>query len=76
VLAVRRPWRKRGLGLALLKHSFALFQSRGFKTAALSVDGSSLTNAAALYERAGMQVQQQRLVYRKMLRGSEEDIQD
>jgi ribosomal protein S18 acetylase RimI-like enzyme len=76
VLAVRRPWRKRGLGYALLKRSFALFQSRGFKTAALGVDGSSLTNAVALYERAGMYVQQQRIVFRKMLRGTEEDLKE
>lgn len=76
VLGVRRPWRKRGLGQALLKHSFALFQQRGFKRAALSVDGSSLTNAVALYERAGMKIQQQRMVYRKMMHGSEDDIQE
>lgn len=75
VLGVRRPWRKRGLGYALLRQSFALFQSRGFKTAALAVDGSSLTNAVALYERAGMHVHQQRLVFRKMIRGSEDDLQ-
>lgn len=76
VLAVRRPWRKRGLGYGLLKQSFALFQSRGFKTAGLGVDASSLTNAVALYERAGMHVHQQRLVFRKMLRGSEEDLRE
>jgi mycothiol synthase len=76
VLAVRRPWRKRGLGLSLLKQSFALLRARGFKTAGLSVDGSSLTNAAALYERAGMHVHQQRLVFRKILRGSEADFHD
>jgi mycothiol synthase len=76
VLAVRRPWRKRGLGQALLKQSFALFQQRGFKSAALGVDASSLTNAVALYERAGMKIQQERLVFRKMLRGSEADLQE
>jgi ribosomal protein S18 acetylase RimI-like enzyme len=76
VLAVRRPWRKRGLGYALLKQSFALFQARGFKTAGLGVDASSLTNAVALYERAGMHVKQQRLVFRKMLRGTEEDLHE
>src|SRR5690606_36307732 len=75
VLGVSRPWRKRGLGYALLRQSFALFQSSGFKTAALAVDGSSLTNAVALYERAGMHVHQQRLVFRKMIRGSEDDLQ-
>ena len=30
MLGVRRPWRKRGLGLALLQNSFALFQARGY----------------------------------------------
>lgn len=76
VLGVRRSWRKRGLGLALLKHSFALFQQRGFKSAALGVDGSSLTNAVALYERAGMSIQQERRVFRKMVRGSEDDLHE
>lgn len=76
VLAVRRPWRKRGLGSALLKQSFEQFRTRGYKRVGLSVDGSSLTNAAALYERAGMKVNQKRLVFRKMLRGTEADIQD
>ena len=56
MLGVRRHWRRRGLGLALLKHSFALFQQRGFVRAGLGVDASSLTNAVALYERAGMHI--------------------
>ncbi len=72
-LAVRRVWRKRGLGFALLKQSFALFQQRGYLRAGLGVDASSLTNAVALYERAGMQVDKRLLAYRKMLRGAFED---
>ena len=68
-LAVRRPWRKRGLGLALLKRSFALFQENGYLRAGLGVDAASLTNAVALYERAGMHVTMRTLAYRKTLRG-------
>ncbi len=71
-LGVRREWRKRGLGLALLQGSLALFQRRGFQNAELAVDAASLTNAVALYERAGMYVQQRRLSYSKVLRGTVE----
>lgn len=55
-LGVRRPWRKRGLGLALLQHSFQELQRRGRLRAGLGVDASSLTGATRLYERAGMHV--------------------
>ncbi len=70
-LGVRRAWRKRGLGLVLLRNSFALFQARGCQSAGLGVDASSLTNAVALYERAGMVVHKRWFTYRKMLRGTE-----
>jgi mycothiol synthase len=70
-LGVRRNWRKHGLGFALLMHSFALFRSRGFTRAGLNVDGSSLTNAVALYERAGMRIYKRALAYRKTLRGAD-----
>jgi mycothiol synthase len=56
VLGVRRPWRRRGVGRALLLASFHEFRRRGFHAAALGVDASSLTGANRLYERAGMSV--------------------
>jgi ribosomal protein S18 acetylase RimI-like enzyme len=55
-LAVRRPWRRQGLGEALLLHSFAAFRARGWTRATLGVDASSPTGATRLYERAGMTV--------------------
>lgn len=55
-LGVRRPWRKRGLGLALLQHSFAEFYNRGSRKVGLGVDAQSLTGALRLYEKAGMHV--------------------
>lgn len=56
VLGVRRPWRRRGLGRALLLHSFHAFRSRGLTRAGLGVDAESLTGAHKLYESAGMRV--------------------
>ena len=46
-LAVRRPWRKRGLGEALLLHSFSEFYKRGTKRIGLGVDASNPTGATA-----------------------------
>lgn len=67
-LGVRRAWRKQGLGMALLRHSFREFQARGITTAKLSVDSGSLTNAPRLYTQAGMAVVQKYHIYRKDLR--------
>jgi mycothiol synthase len=53
-LGVRRQWRKRGLGTALLLHSFGEFHRRGKPRAGLGVDASSLTGAVKIYENAGM----------------------
>jgi mycothiol synthase len=53
-LGVRRPWRRRGLALALLRHSFADFAARGATRVGLGVDAENPTGAVRLYERAGM----------------------
>ena len=67
-LGVRRPWRKRGLGLALLLHSFNAFYERGKRKVGLGVDASSLTGAVRLYEKAGMHVFRRYDRYEKELR--------
>jgi mycothiol synthase len=67
-LWVRRPWRKRGLGLALLHHAFAEFYRRGVGRVALGVDSQNLTGATRLYERAGMTARHQWDSYQKELR--------
>ena len=54
VLAVRRPWRRRGLARALLLESFGLFRSLGRLRAGLGVDSENTTGALALYESVGM----------------------
>jgi mycothiol synthase len=67
-LGVRRPWRQRGIGEALLRHALRAFYRRGQRSASLSVDASSLTGATRLYERAGMRVVSQLDRYEKVLR--------
>jgi mycothiol synthase len=53
-LGVVRDWRRHGLGLALLQHSFREFYRRGKRKVGLGVDAESLTGATRLYLRAGM----------------------
>ncbi len=69
-LGVLRPWRRKGLGLALLYHSFQAFHQRGKPRAGLGVDAQSLTGATRLYLRAGMRPDpnQQWDLYEKLLR--------
>ena len=68
VLFVRRPWRRRGLGEALLQASFREFWKRGVKRAMLGVDAENPTGATRLYERAGMHVLREERMYRKDVR--------
>ena len=72
VLGVRRPWRRKGVGLALLYHSFGEFYKRGIHNVYLGVDAQSLTGATRLYERAGMHVVRQYNAYEKELRAGKE----
>lgn len=75
-LGVRRPWRKRGLGGALLRHSFNEFYRRGKRKVGLGVDAQNLTGALRLYEGAGMRVDQAYDHYEKELRaGTEISVQ-
>jgi mycothiol synthase len=64
-LFVRRPWRKRGLGRALLIGSLHLFKARGLTTAGLGVDVDNRSNAVGLYESNGYRPYQREVSYRK-----------
>lgn len=75
-LSVRRPYRKSGLGTALLRQAFYVFQQLGFTEAGLGVDAASKTNAVALYERAGMYVAKHYHNYQKVLRGNPALVKD
>lgn len=67
-LGVCRPYRRQGLGLALLQHSFVELWKRGKRKVGLGVDASSLTGATRLYEKAGMRVDRQMTMYEKEIR--------
>ena len=75
-LGVRRPWRKRGLGEALLLHSFAEFYKRGTKTIGLGVDAQNPTGATRLYQKAGMHVASEAVIYEKELRAGREPVDE
>ena len=68
LVGVRRPWRKRGLGLALLRHAFAEYHRHGVRKVGLSVDAESSTGAPRLYGRAGMRVKESYIIHLKELR--------
>ena len=67
-LGVSRAWRRKGLGMALLQHSFSEFYRRGLRKAGLGVDSQNLTGATRLYHRAGMHVARETISYEKELR--------
>ena len=67
-LGVRRAWRGRGYGRALLLHSFREFRRRGLEHAALGVDAANATGATRLYESVGMHVALENVVWAKALR--------
>jgi ribosomal protein S18 acetylase RimI-like enzyme len=67
IIGVRRPWRRRGLGRALLVHAFRELRRAGFRRATLGVDAESLTGAHRLYESAGMHVIGQHDIFEKRL---------
>jgi len=71
-LSVRRPWRRQGLALALLQHSFGEFWRRSTLKVGLGVDGQNPTGATRLYEKAGMKISLQWDTYAKELRPGKE----
>jgi mycothiol synthase len=75
-LGVRRPWRKLGLGLALLQHSFGEFYRRGTQTIGLGVDAESQTGATRLYQSAGMRIASQYVFYQKELRPGHDVVEE
>jgi mycothiol synthase len=66
-IGVRRPWRGRGFAKALLLHTFQEFWDRGTPRVTLGVDAQSPTGATHLYERVGMHVESENVVYEKVV---------
>ena len=67
-IGVRRPWRKRGLGEALLIHSFGEYYRRGQRTIGLGVNAHNPTGATRLYQKVGMYAASEHVTYEKELR--------
>jgi mycothiol synthase len=67
VVGVRRPWRRMGVGRALMLHAFAEFRRRGMRGASLGVDAESLTGAQRLYASVGMQVDRESDIFERAL---------
>jgi mycothiol synthase len=74
-LGVRRPWRRRGIALAVLQHAFGEFYRRGKRQVGLAVDATSLTGAERLYHKAGMRTVQVSLIYEKEIRPGLRNVQ-
>jgi ribosomal protein S18 acetylase RimI-like enzyme len=66
-IGVRRPWRGQGYAKALLLHSFRAFFERGMARVTLAVDAENPTGATHLYERVGMHIEQENVVFEKGL---------
>jgi mycothiol synthase len=66
-IGVRPSWRRRGLGLGLLRFAFAEFHRRGHRVVRLGVDAENPTGATRLYERAGMHVESKEVVFEREL---------
>ena len=67
VLGVRRDWRRRGIGHALLAQAFGAFAERGLARAGLGVDSENPTGANALYEDVGMSSTSRFDIYERIL---------
>ena len=62
---VRRPWRRRGLGRAVVLRSLQIFRDRGMTSAGLGVDADNPTGALGLYTGTGFEVDRRSTAYRK-----------
>lgn len=69
-VGVREPWRGRGLGALLLRHAFTHLAEAGMHEVRLNVDAHNGTGATRLYERVGMRVRREWLVYEKPVAAS------
>jgi ribosomal protein S18 acetylase RimI-like enzyme len=65
-LGVRRPWRRRGIGRALLQRAFGALYDRGQRCVGLGVDAQNPSGATRLYEGAGMEVVAERISFEKV----------
>ncbi len=68
---VRRPWRRRGLGAAVVARAMTVIREAGMEHAMLGVDAENPTGAVGVYERAGFEVVKRSWAYRKSMEATE-----
>jgi mycothiol synthase len=68
ILGVVPEYRERGIGQALLRHTFGDFARRGLRAVGLGVDAENPTGAVRVYERAGMHVARTNLLFERSKR--------
>ena len=66
-IAVRRPWRRRGLASSLIAQSLHSLKDLGMEEAALAADTQNLSGAFRLYEELGFTPFKSYTVYRKQM---------
>ena len=66
-LGVRNAWQGRGIGRALLRHSFERFARDGINVARLGVDTENVTGALELYRSVGMRSVREWRVFEKSI---------
>jgi mycothiol synthase len=64
-LGVLEPWRRRGIGRALLDRTVAALADRGIEEVRLGVDAENAQRATHLYESAGMSIRREWHIYEK-----------
>lgn len=66
-VGVRRPWRRRGLGENLLRWAFRELHARGERRVGLGVDAENPSGATRLYEKVGMRVIWDAVVWERVI---------
>jgi len=66
-IGVGQAWQRRGIGRALVRHSFALFAAAGVKVARLGVDTENVKDALGLYRSVGMREAREWRVFEKRI---------
>lgn len=66
-LAVLRPYRRRGVGEALLRHALSTYARKGRTHAGLGVDLANPTRAARLYRAVGMRPRYEANIYQRVV---------
>jgi mycothiol synthase len=72
ILGVRRPYRRQGLGTAMLLAAMRNLRSAGLEQAALGCDSENITGATRIYERIGFRVAKTHVTLCKRMRGPAE----